>query len=62
MAIVAAYDIYLEAAEGEICTTWRDDDHMNFWEFRERLSIQKLTYKPTMHIYPGDENMPVSIQ
>eukprot|EP00957_Ditylum_brightwellii_P121898 9296026-Ditylum_brightwellii.AAC.1 len=62
MATAVAYDIYLEVAEGEICQTWRDDNPMNFWEFRDRLSIQKLTYKPTMCTYPGDENMCVSIQ
>eukprot|EP00957_Ditylum_brightwellii_P119462 9114590-Ditylum_brightwellii.AAC.1 len=54
MATVAAYDIHSEVAEGEICTTWRDNDPMNFWGFRDRLSIQKLTYKPTMRIYPRD--------
>eukprot|EP00957_Ditylum_brightwellii_P184450 14048810-Ditylum_brightwellii.AAC.1 len=62
MATVPAYDIYLEVAEGEICTSWRYDDPMNFWEFRDRLSTQELTYKPLMHIYPGDENMHISIQ
>eukprot|EP00957_Ditylum_brightwellii_P076424 5808279-Ditylum_brightwellii.AAC.1 len=62
MATVVAYDIYLEVAENEFCSTWRDNNHMNFWEFRDTLSIQKLTYKSTLRIYPGDENMHVSIQ
>eukprot|EP00957_Ditylum_brightwellii_P135633 10343077-Ditylum_brightwellii.AAC.1 len=57
MTTVVAYDICLKVPEGEICQTWRDDDPMNCWEFRDRLSIQKLTYKPTMRFYPGDENV-----
>eukprot|EP00957_Ditylum_brightwellii_P139816 10653330-Ditylum_brightwellii.AAC.1 len=61
MAIVVAYDIYLEVAEGDLCSTLRYDTSVNFWVFRGRLSQQQLKYKSTLYIYPGDENKCVSI-
>eukprot|EP00957_Ditylum_brightwellii_P131892 10057740-Ditylum_brightwellii.AAC.2 len=62
MAKVVTYDIYLEVVEGELCSTWRDINSMNFYEFRDRFSIQEITYKPTFPIYLGNENVRVSIQ
>ena len=34
---------------------------MTFWEFRENLSKKVITYKPTISLYRGDENIMVSV-
>jgi hypothetical protein len=48
LAIVVAYDMYLECAEGKICTDWYVDPKkkMDFHTFRDRLSTQGLAYSP----------------
>jgi hypothetical protein len=35
---------------------------MDFWSFRENLSVQMLQYKPTRRKYPGDGNMQAATQ
>ena len=49
LAIVAAYDMCKECAEGEICSKWKIDPKkvMDFHTFRDRLSTQGLEYLPS---------------
>lgn len=55
LAVVTAYDMYMECASGSLCNAWKVDQPMTFHEFRDRLSTQMLTYKPRFQWYPGDE-------
>ena len=59
MAIAISYDMYLEACEGNNVKSWTIDqkDQMNFFQFRERLSEQMLSWSPSLREYPGDSNM-----
>ena len=59
MAVVVAYDMYKEVAEGELNINWKLDEKkvMNFWQFRDCLSIQLLTYDPKRCALPGDQYM-----
>ncbi len=57
LAVVVAYDMYLECSEGELEPAWKVEKPMDFWSFREKLSEQMLQYKPTRRKYPGDANM-----
>ena len=54
MAVVVAYDMYLEVAEGKINNNWKLDEPMDFWRFREKLANSMLRYKPSARKYPGD--------
>ena len=60
MAIVVAYDIYLEVCEGKLNEDWKNTDPVSFHTFREQLSAQMLAYDPRKRLYPGDEFMRVS--
>jgi hypothetical protein len=62
LAVVVAYDLYLEVAEGKLDSAWEIDEPVDFWTFREKLSIQMLEYSPTHHRYPGDAGMRASTQ
>jgi hypothetical protein len=62
LAVVVAYDMYLECCEGKINSEWKIEKPLDFWHFRERLSEQMLAYKPAHRMYPGDQNMRVSTQ
>jgi hypothetical protein len=57
LAVVVAYDMYLECCEGKLNAEWKIEKPLNFWSFRENLSEQMLAYKPTHRRYPGDQNM-----
>jgi hypothetical protein len=57
LALVVAYDMYLECTEGDLEPSWKVEKPMDFWSFWEKLSEQMLQYKPTHHKYPGDANM-----
>ena len=61
LAIVVAYDMYLECAEGKICLEWKVDPKkvMDFHTFRDRLSTQGLAYSPICGRYSGDTGMRV---
>jgi hypothetical protein len=61
LAIVVAYDMYKECAEGEICSEWKINPKkvMDFHTFRDRLSTQGLEYSPIFGRYPGDKAMRV---
>ena len=59
LAIVVAYDIYLEVAEGKLDKDWELEHPVDFWTFRDVLSVQMLEYDPKNRKYPGDETMRV---
>ena len=56
LAVVVAYDMYLECAEGSLTLNWKVDKPVGFHRFREKLALQMLRYNPADNIYPGDEN------
>ena len=62
LAIVTAYDIYCEVVDGDLDGEWRLDGPVDFWSFRDRLSIQMLEYSPLKRKYPGDSAMRSSTQ
>ena len=62
LAVVIAYDIYLEVAKGNVLPVCKLEEYMMFWEFRERLSEQMCGYRPLKKLYMGDENMQVCVQ
>ena len=62
LAVVVAYDMYLECAEGDLDPAWKIEKPIDFWSFREKLSEQMLQYKPTRRKYPGDGNMRAATQ
>ena len=55
LAVVVAYDIYLELASGHVTSEWKVDKPVSFHRFREKLALQMLSYNPTKWKYPGDE-------
>ena len=59
MIVVLVYDIYMECAEGEINGEWKVEEkkRISFFDFRDALSEQMLTYCPTNKKYPGDDKM-----
>jgi hypothetical protein len=61
LAIVVAYNMYLECAEGNICSQWKVDPKkvMEVHTFRARLSTQGLAYSPVCGRYPGVRAMRV---
>jgi hypothetical protein len=56
MAIVTAYDMYTECAEGNLDPSWKVPIE-DFHTFRERLSEQMIQYDPHHRLYPGDDNL-----
>jgi hypothetical protein len=62
LAVVVAFDMYLECCEGNLNAEWKIEKPFNFWQFREKLSEQMLEYNPANRLYPGDQNMRVSTQ
>ena len=59
LAIVIAYDMYLEVAEGKLNSDWKVTYPVDFWTFYDFLSLQILQYNPKDCIYPGDDSMRV---
>ena len=56
MAVVIAYDIYKECAEGLMrAGEWKLNKIVSFHRFREKLATQMLAYDPKDLKYPGDE-------
>jgi len=62
LAIVTAYDVYLECAEGGVNLDWKLKNTVSFHRFREKLAFQMLQYDPRKREYPGDEKFRVSTQ
>ena len=57
LAIVVAYDIYLECCEGKLDPEWYVKEPVGFHSFRDVLSKQGCRYHPKNQLYPGDERM-----
>ena len=57
LAVVIAYDLYLECCEGKIEPEWKIEKPVDFHRFREKLGLQMLTYTPANKKYPGDEKL-----
>jgi len=57
LAVVIAYDMYLECCEGELDESWKVKDPVDFHTFRDILSKQMCRYDPKGQQYPGDEMM-----
>ena len=57
LAVVVAYDMYLECCEGNLKPGWKIDAPVTFWRFREKLPEQMLQYDARERRYPGDEFM-----
>lgn len=62
LAVVIAFDMYLEIAEGKLDESWKVNNTVKFWRFRELLSEQMLQYNPIDRKYPGDDKMRVCTQ
>ena len=64
LAVLTAYDIYLEVTDGEIEPAWKVKDKLklDFWSFRAKLSNQLLAYHPTKRQYRGDDRFRLSTQ
>ena len=64
LAVLTAYDIYLEVTDGEIEPAWKvkDELKLDFWSFRAKLSNQLLAYHPTKRQYRGDDRFRLSTQ
>jgi hypothetical protein len=62
MAIVIAYDMYKEAAEGNLDPSWKVEKPVSFFVFREELARLMLQYKPSTRKYPGDDKCRESTQ
>ena len=58
LAIVIAYDMYLELSEGKLASEWKTLP-CDFWTFRDKLSKQMLQYDPLHREYKGDAGMRV---
>jgi hypothetical protein len=62
MAIVTAYDMYIECAIGKLNPLLKVQKPMTFWRFCERLLIQMLQYDPQHRLYLGDKALRKSTQ
>ena len=61
MAVVIAYDIYLECCEGHMrAGEWKQEKPCSFHRFREKLATQMLEYNPRERKYLGDERFRAS--
>ena len=57
LAVVVAYVMYLEVAEGYLDQTLKDFNIFDFWTFCDILSNQMIKYNPTHYKYEGNSNM-----
>ena len=57
IACVVAYDIYRECCEGNLNPLWKVSKPLSFWQFRDKLGLQMLSYSPKFCYYAGDERM-----
>ena len=56
LAIVIAYDMYLELSEGKLASEWKTLP-CDFLTFRDKISKQMLKYDPLNLQYWGDSGM-----
>ena len=57
LVCAVAYDVYIECTEGKLKKSWEVKSPMTFWQFRDKLGQQLLSYDPRFNHYPGDEKM-----
>ena len=57
LAVTTAYDLYLEVAEGKLHPSFKLNQPVDFFTFREKLSEQMCQYDPKEQLYHGDEKM-----
>ena len=62
MAVVVAYDTYLEVAEGKVNPAWKVENPLDFFTFCETLARQMLAYSPHHGKYLGDDKFRASTQ
>lgn len=63
LAVVVAYDMYLECSEGLLrAGEWKIEQPCSFHRFREKLSVQMIQYSPQQRKYVGDEKFRVYTQ
>ena len=62
LAVVTAYDMYLEIAEGTLHPKFKIPEPVSFHTFLDALSLQMLSYDPKNQRYPGDSSMRVVTQ
>ena len=56
LAVLIAYDIYLEVTDGELDPAWKvkEELKLDFWSFHAILSNQLLSSTPTQRKYAGN--------
>ena len=59
LAIVIAYGMYLEVAEGKLDGDLKIESPVDFWTFQDVLSVQMFEYDPKNWQYLGDDAMRV---
>ena len=57
MVCVIAYDMYLECSEGNLNPLWKVKKPLTYWQFRDKLGQQMLSYTPKFCYYAGDDRM-----
>lgn len=62
MAVVTAYDFYLECASGSLDPAWKVETPVSFYQFRVQLARQMLAYDPKNMNYPGEEKLRCNTQ
>jgi hypothetical protein len=55
--IAVAYDIYLEAAEGDLRPEWKVPKPVSYHKFQDLLSQQMLEWNARKRKYPGDQSL-----
>jgi hypothetical protein len=57
IAVIAAYDMYIECCEGGLDSEWfvEEKERLSFRDFRMRLSESMIEYDPRKQMYRGDE-------
>ena len=62
MAVITAYDMYLEVCEGKLNKNWHIKRPASFKEFRAQLATQMLYYSAKNGFYKGDKRMRCNTQ
>ena len=62
MVMLVAFDMYRECAEGSLHEDWKLDKPVTWWQWRDKLAIQGLSYDPRKKMYPGDKHTRKSTQ
>lgn len=57
LATVVSHNLYLECASGDLVPEWKVNKPIDFFRFREKLSMQTLEFNPLNNKYPGDNKL-----